>query len=168
MAIPTAGLFTHGFSGITGYSKWQSKSQRDEQIPLTTSALKSSQREDFLHRSSWFYLETGSYKNRTLVTMPVYLLNVQCLPTCFFSLWIRACVTVGFPGGANDKEPTCRCRRHETQLWSLGQEDALEEGTATHSQDSCLGNLMDRGDWWATVHGVTKSQTRLRKWTELS
>ena len=24
---------------------------------------------------------------------------------------------------------------------------------------SCLGNSMDRGAWWATVHGVTKSQT---------
>ena len=23
-------------------------------------------------------------------------------------------------------------------------------------QDSCQGNLMDRGAWWATVHGVTK------------
>ena len=26
-------------------------------------------------------------------------------------------------------------------------------------QDSCLDNPMDRGAWWATVHGVTKSQT---------
>ena len=26
-------------------------------------------------------------------------------------------------------------------------------------QYSCLGNLMDRGAWWATAHGVTKSQT---------
>ena len=26
-------------------------------------------------------------------------------------------------------------------------------------QYSCLGNPMDRGAWWATVHGVTKSQT---------
>ena len=26
-------------------------------------------------------------------------------------------------------------------------------------QYSCLGNLMDRGDWWAIVHGVAKSQT---------
>ena len=25
----------------------------------------------------------------------------------------------------------------------------------------CLGNLMDREAWWATVHGVTKSQTQL-------
>ena len=28
-------------------------------------------------------------------------------------------------------------------------------------QYSCLENPMDRGDWWAIVHGVTKSQTRL-------
>ena len=28
-------------------------------------------------------------------------------------------------------------------------------------QCSCLGNPMDRGDWQATVHGVTKSQTQL-------
>ena len=29
---------------------------------------------------------------------------------------------------------------------------------ATHSS-SCLENPMDRGAWWATVHGVTKNQT---------
>ena len=29
-------------------------------------------------------------------------------------------------------------------------------------QYSCLENPMDRGAWWVTVHGVTKSQTRLR------
>ena len=28
-------------------------------------------------------------------------------------------------------------------------------------QYSCLENAMDRGAWWATVHGVTKSWTRL-------
>ena len=28
-------------------------------------------------------------------------------------------------------------------------------------QYSCLENLMDRGAWWATIHGVTKSRTRL-------
>ena len=33
----------------------------------------------------------------------------------------------------------------ETQVWSLGQEDPLEEGMATHSQYSCLENPMDRG-----------------------
>ena len=29
-------------------------------------------------------------------------------------------------------------------------------------QYSCLENSMDRGAWWATVHGVAKSQTRLK------
>ena len=42
---------------------------------------------------------------------------------------------------------------------SLGWEDPLEEGMATHSSYSCLGNPTDRGAWWVTVHGVTKSQT---------
>ena len=39
----------------------------------------------------------------------------------------------GFPGGAHVKEPACQCKRHETWVWSLGQEDPVEEGTATHS-----------------------------------
>ena len=33
------------------------------------------------------------------------------------------------------------------------------EGKDNPLQYSCLENLIDRGAWWATVHGVTKSQT---------
>ena len=36
---------------------------------------------------------------------------------------------------------------------------------ATHSQCYCLENPMDRGAWWAAVHGVAKSQTRLSNFT---
>ena len=36
-------------------------------------------------------------------------------------------------------------------------------GHSNPLQDSCLENSMDRGAWWATVHGVSKSQTQL-KW----
>ena len=44
-------------------------------------------------------------------------------------------------------------------LRSLGQEDPLEKGMATHSsQYSCLENSKDRGAWRATVHGVSKSR----------
>ena len=39
------------------------------------------------------------------------------------------------------------------------------EGNGNPLQYSCLKNLMDGGDWWATVHGVAKSQTRLRDFT---
>ena len=47
----------------------------------------------------------------------------------------------------------------ETQVQSLGQEDPLEKEMATHSSNSCLENSMDEGTWWATIRGVTKSQT---------
>ena len=35
------------------------------------------------------------------------------------------------------------------------------EGNGNPLQYSCLENPMDRGAWWATVHGVAKNQTRL-------
>ena len=47
----------------------------------------------------------------------------------------------------------------ETQVQSLGQEDPLEKEMATHSSIFAWGNPMDRGAWWATAHGVTKSRT---------
>ena len=34
---------------------------------------------------------------------------------------------------------------------------ALEEGNGNPLQDSCLENPMDKGAWWATVHGLKKS-----------
>ena len=47
----------------------------------------------------------------------------------------------------------------ETWVWSLGWEDPLEEGMATYSSTLAWRVPMDRGAWWATVHGVAKSQT---------
>ena len=35
------------------------------------------------------------------------------------------------------------------------------EGNGTTLHSSCLENPMDSGAWWAVVHGVTKSRTRL-------
>ena len=49
----------------------------------------------------------------------------------------------------------------ETWVRSLGWEDPLEEGMATHSSILAWRIPMDRGAWWATVHGVTKSRTQL-------
>ena len=43
--------------------------------------------------------------------------------------------------------------------WNIG------EGNGTPLQYSCLENPMDGGAWWAAVHGVTKSQTRLSDFT---
>ena len=66
-----------------------------------------------------------------------------------------------FPGGARGKESACHCRRHKGRWfhpWNQ-QEDSLEEGMATHSTVLKPENSLDRGAWWATVHGVTKSWT---------
>ena len=46
-----------------------------------------------------------------------------------------------------------------TWVRSLGWEDLLEEGMAMHSSILPWRIPMDRGAWWATVHGVTMSQT---------
>ena len=39
------------------------------------------------------------------------------------------------------------------------------EGNGTPLQYSCLDNVMDGGAWWAAVHGVAKSRTRLSDFT---
>ena len=42
---------------------------------------------------------------------------------------------------------------------------SIGEGDGTPLQYSCLENPMDGGAWWAAVHGVTKSRTRLSDFT---
>ena len=49
----------------------------------------------------------------------------------------------------------------EMGVGSLGWENPLEGGNGNPLQYSCLKNLMDRGSWWVTVHGVEKSWTGL-------
>ena len=49
----------------------------------------------------------------------------------------------------------------ETWVRSLGWEDPLEEGMATHCSIHAWRIPVNRGAWRATVHGVTKSRTQL-------
>ena len=53
----------------------------------------------------------------------------------------------------------------EAQVRSLGQEDPLEKEMADPLQYSCLENPMDRAAWWAIIHGVAESWTRLSNFT---
>ena len=48
---------------------------------------------------------------------------------------------------------------------SLGSELSSGERSGYSLQYNCLENPMDRGVWWAIIHGVTKSQTRLSDYT---
>ena len=62
--------------------------------------------------------------------------------------------------------------QEETQLHSFGAKMILVlvvmyggEGNGTPLQYSCLENPMDGGAWWAAVHGVARSRTRLSDFT---
>ena len=47
----------------------------------------------------------------------------------------------------------------------LGGSGTVGEGDGTTLQYSCLENPMDEGAWWAAVHGVARSRTRLSDFT---
>ena len=65
---------------------------------------------------------------------------------------------ISFPGGSDGKESICNAGN----LGLIpGSGRSPGEGKVYPLQYSCLENSMDRGVWWATVHGVTKSQTQL-------
>ena len=61
-----------------------------------------------------------------------------------------------FPGGSELKKPLANAG----DTGSIpGSGRSLEKGNGNPLQYSCLGNLMDRGAWWAPGHGVAKSWT---------
>ena len=71
-------------------------------------------------------------------------------------------MSMGFPGGSEDK----------ASAWNAGDLGSIPgsgrspgEENGNPLQYPCLENPMDRGAWWATVHGVTKSRTRLSEFT---
>ena len=73
-------------------------------------------------------------------------------------------IFLGFPGGTNGRESACNAG---DVGWIPGLGTSPGGGHGNSLQYSCLGNSMDRGAWWATVHGVTKSQTQLSDWAEI-
>jgi len=63
---------------------------------------------------------------------------------------------MGIPGGSAGKESACNAR---DLALIPGSGRSLEEGMATPSSILAWRIPMDRGDWWAIVHGVAKSGT---------
>ena len=74
--------------------------------------------------------------------------------------WV--CLPSDFPGGSDGKASAY-------SAGDLGSSPGLGrspgEGNGNPLQYSCLDNPIDGGAWWATVHGVTKSQARLSDFT---
>ena len=72
---------------------------------------------------------------------------------------------LGFPGSSDSKEPACNV---EDPGLIPGSGRPPGEGNGNPLQYSCLENPMDRGAWWATVHGVAKSWAQLSDNTHTS
>ena len=67
-------------------------------------------------------------------------------------------LTIGLPWCSDRKESACSAGDLGT-IPGLGRSPG--EGNGYPLQYSCQENSVDRGAWWATVHGVTKSRTQL-------
>ena len=73
---------------------------------------------------------------------------------------IYVCVYRAFLMAEQVKNPPTMQETQEMLLVrSLGWEDPLEEEIAIHYSTLAWENLMDRGAWWATIHGVVESDT---------
>ena len=69
---------------------------------------------------------------------------------------------MGFPGGSEGTASACNAG-DPGSIPGLGR--SPEEGNGNLLQYSYLENPMDRGAWWAAVHGVAKSWTQLSDFT---
>ena len=67
-------------------------------------------------------------------------------------------------GGAVVKNPSAKAG-NVGLISGLGRSPG--GGNGNPLQSSCLENPMNRGAWWAAVHGVTKSQVQLSKHTQM-
>ena len=90
-----------------------------------------------------------------MISFNIHVTVLKYLPNAFFIRLMRWRIRKpkeksGFLGGTSGEEPTCQCRG---------------EGNGTPLQCSCLENPMGGEAWWAAVHGVAKSQTRLSDFT---
>ena len=81
-------------------------------------------------------------------------------------VFTHQCVSdMGFSGGSDRKESACNAG----DLGLIARSGRSPGGGNGYPlQYSCLENSMDRGAWWATIHGVTKGQTRLSTHTHTS
>ena len=66
---------------------------------------------------------------------------------------------LGFPGDSHGKESACNAGNLVQEDPWVGKNPWRRKWQPKHS---CLGNLMEKGAWWAIVHSIAKSHTRLK------
>ena len=117
------------------------------------------------------FLISFSYKNSTMYTLP-YLKGLSWERICLqcrrsqFDFWVGSSPGEGIGNPLQYSWASLVAQTvknlpgmRETWVQSLGWEDPMEEGMATHSSILNWRSPMDKGAWQATVHEVAKSQT---------
>ena len=89
--------------------------------------------------------------------------NSQDTPNCIFKSWITLIFLLSklyykLPWWLSGKESTCQCREDGFNP-CVGKIPWRRKGSPL--QYSCLGDPMDRGAWWVTIHGVAKERHNL-------
>ena len=69
--------------------------------------------------------------------------------------------SLSFPNGSAGKESSFNAGDTEDMGLIPGSGRSPGEGNGNPFQYLCLGNPIDKGPWWATIHAVAKSQTQL-------
>ena len=77
---------------------------------------------------------------------------------CFSTIFYNLSIWKAFPGVSGGKDSACKVGSPGSFLM-FGKSPGEGNGYPLHY--SCLERSMDRGTWWATVHGVAKSWTWL-------
>ena len=88
--------------------------------------------------------------------------NVNCWVAFLF--WLILITCKGFPDSSAVKNLPNNAGDTGDVGSIPGSGRSTGVGNVNLLQDSCLKNSVDKGAWWATGHGVTKSQTRVSNW----
>ena len=107
---------------------------------------------DALARGFQFFLTV------TKKSLAKYMHTYMCVCVCVYNYRVSVNSWGGFPGSSDDKESAYNAG-DTGSIPGSGRSPGV--GNDYPLQHSHLENSMDRGALWATVHGVTKSQTRL-------
>ena len=95
----------------------------------------------------------GSSESVCLTSLPYHIDIFSQLLKSWALLYYK-----GLPWWLSVKKSACKCRRCSFDPWS-GKILWRRKSRSNPLRYSCLGISMDRGAWWAIVHGVSKSQT---------
>ena len=121
-----------GMRALTEHSGWQGKDQR---LTYRTQVY-------FSGFFQWFLTMNRKVRMKTVI----------------WRIWGNLIWFWGFPGGSDGEASACNAG----DLGSIpGLGRSPGKGNGNPLQYSCLENSMDWGAWWATIHGVAKSQTQL-------